>query len=195
MTKIVDIKAFEILDSRGNPTVMAEVILDDGSIGSATAPSGASTGSREALELRDGDKKRYGGKGVTKAVNNVNTVIADAYFVGVTSQILDDAVRITERTFGVHHPFFFKKSFSKRMGCKVLFPQFRDIFCPKHFTQSFYGEKILSIATDILPPSASAHSTTRNNAMKVRMQAQVLSPSVQNTNHAAFHSLLPDKCL
>ncbi|OZY85839.1 phosphopyruvate hydratase [Cellvibrio mixtus] len=75
MTKIVDIKAFEILDSRGNPTVMAEVILDDGSIGSATAPSGASTGSREALELRDGDKSRYLGKGVLKAVNNINTTI------------------------------------------------------------------------------------------------------------------------
>jgi enolase len=77
MTKIVDIKAFEILDSRGNPTVMAEVILDDGSVGSATAPSGASTGSREALELRDGDKSRYLGKGVLKAVNNINTTIKD----------------------------------------------------------------------------------------------------------------------
>lgn len=77
MTKIVDIKAFEILDSRGNPTVMAEVILDDGSVGSATAPSGASTGSREALELRDGDKSRYMGKGVLKAVNNINTTIKD----------------------------------------------------------------------------------------------------------------------
>lgn len=75
MSKIVDIKAFEILDSRGNPTVMAEVILDDGSVGSATAPSGASTGSREALELRDGDKSRYMGKGVLKAVNNINTTI------------------------------------------------------------------------------------------------------------------------
>ena len=75
MTKIVDIKAFEILDSRGNPTVMAEVILDTGAVGSATAPSGASTGSREALELRDGDKSRYMGKGVLKAVNNINTTI------------------------------------------------------------------------------------------------------------------------
>lgn len=75
MTKIVDIKAFEILDSRGNPTVLAEVILEDGSVGSAAAPSGASTGSREALELRDGDKSRYLGKGVLKAVNNINTTI------------------------------------------------------------------------------------------------------------------------
>lgn len=75
MSKIVDIKAFEILDSRGNPTVSAEVILEDGSIGSAAAPSGASTGSREALELRDGDKSRYLGKGVLKAVSNINDII------------------------------------------------------------------------------------------------------------------------
>ncbi|HEY3700387.1 MAG TPA: phosphopyruvate hydratase [Spongiibacteraceae bacterium] len=75
MATIADIKAFEVLDSRGNPTVLAEVILADGSIGSACAPSGASTGSREALELRDGDKSRYLGKGVLIAVNNINTTI------------------------------------------------------------------------------------------------------------------------
>jgi enolase len=77
MTKIVDIKAFEVLDSRGNPTVQADVTLADGSVGTACAPSGASTGSREALELRDGDKSRYLGKGVLKAVGNINTVIRD----------------------------------------------------------------------------------------------------------------------
>jgi enolase len=75
MSIIVDIRAFEILDSRGNPTVQADVILENGIVGTATAPSGASTGSREALELRDGDKERYLGKGVLTAVNNVNTVI------------------------------------------------------------------------------------------------------------------------
>jgi enolase len=75
MAKIIDIKAFEVLDSRGNPTVMAEVTVEGGFVGSACAPSGASTGSREALELRDGDKARYLGKGVLKAVNNVNTTI------------------------------------------------------------------------------------------------------------------------
>jgi len=75
MKKIVDIKAFEVLDSRGNPTVMTEVIVEGGFVGSACAPSGASTGSREALELRDGDKSRYLGKGVLKAVANVNTTI------------------------------------------------------------------------------------------------------------------------
>ena len=75
MTVIADIKAFEVLDSRGNPTVMADVVLKDGAVGSACAPSGASTGSREALELRDGDKKRYLGKGVLKAVGYVNNDI------------------------------------------------------------------------------------------------------------------------
>ena len=75
MSIIADIRAFEILDSRGNPTVQADVILENGIVGTATAPSGASTGSREALELRDGDKERYLGKGVLTAVNNINTVI------------------------------------------------------------------------------------------------------------------------
>ncbi len=78
MSKIVDIKGREIMDSRGNPTVEAEVHLADGSIGMAAAPSGASTGSREALELRDGDKARYLGKGVLKAVEAVNGPIRDA---------------------------------------------------------------------------------------------------------------------
>ena len=76
-TFIESIQAQEILDSRGNPTVEVEVTLEDGSWGRAAVPSGASTGIHEALELRDGDKKRYGGKGVTKAVENVNTKIAD----------------------------------------------------------------------------------------------------------------------
>src|SRR5690625_502255 len=75
MSTIVDIKAFEVLDSRGNPTISAEVTLESGAVGEACAPSGASTGSREALELRDGDKSRYLGKGVLKAVENVNTTI------------------------------------------------------------------------------------------------------------------------
>jgi enolase len=72
MPKIKDIRAIEILDSRGNPTIAATVVLDDGATGYAAAPSGASTGSREALELRDKDPRRYGGKGVTKAVAHVN---------------------------------------------------------------------------------------------------------------------------
>lgn len=73
---IEKIKAMEVLDSRGNPTVMVEVMLEDGSIGEALVPSGASTGSFEAIELRDGDSNRYFGKGVQKAVSNVNDIIA-----------------------------------------------------------------------------------------------------------------------
>ena len=76
MFKIVELFAREILDSRGNPTIEVDCHLDDGALGRAAVPSGASTGSREALELRDGDKKRYGGKGVLQAVKNVNEVIA-----------------------------------------------------------------------------------------------------------------------
>ncbi len=75
MSNIADIRAFEVLDSRGNPTVQADVVLDNGIVGTACAPSGASTGSREALELRDGDKGRYLGKGVLKAVANINNSI------------------------------------------------------------------------------------------------------------------------
>ena len=78
MAKIIDIKGREVLDSRGNPTVEADVILEGGIMGSACAPSGASTGSREALELRDGDASRYLGKGVLKAVEAVNSKIRDA---------------------------------------------------------------------------------------------------------------------
>ncbi|GEK48994.1 phosphopyruvate hydratase [Halomonas pacifica] len=94
MTKIVDIRALEVLDSRGNPTVQAEVVLDGGAKGVACAPSGASTGSREALELRDGDKARYLGKGVLKAVDAVNGAIRER-LVGLDAEdqrALDNAM-------------------------------------------------------------------------------------------------------
>ena len=89
MSAIVDVIGREILDSRGNPTVEADVLLESGILGRAAVPSGASTGSREAIELRDGDKKRYGGKGVLKAVEHVNTEICEAV-IGVDA---------TEQTF------------------------------------------------------------------------------------------------
>ena len=78
MSSIVDVVAREILDSRGNPTIEADVLLESGAMGRAAVPSGASTGSREAIELRDGDQKRYGGKGVLKAVAFVNTELSEA---------------------------------------------------------------------------------------------------------------------
>ena len=82
MSKIKDIKAREILDSRGNPTVEVDVILENGIIGRAAVPSGASTGTREALELRDNNPKRYMGKGVLTAVNNVNNILKE-YLIGM----------------------------------------------------------------------------------------------------------------
>jgi enolase 1/2/3 len=93
MTTIARIHAREILDSRGNPTLEAEVTLDDGSFGRAMVPSGASTGSKEAVELRDGDRTRYLGKGVLKAVDNVNTTIAQA----LTGFDADDQVALDKR--------------------------------------------------------------------------------------------------
>ncbi|MBB4016177.1 enolase [Chelatococcus caeni] len=92
MTAIIDIVAREILDSRGNPTVEVDVILEDGSMGRAAVPSGASTGAHEAVELRDGDKGRYGGKGVLKAVAAVNRDIFDA----IGGMDAEDQVKIDE---------------------------------------------------------------------------------------------------
>jgi len=91
--KIANVHAREILDSRGNPTVEVDVSLEDGTSGRAAVPSGASTGEREALELRDGDKARYNGKGVRTAVANVNGEIATAIAGGsFTQRSLDDAL-------------------------------------------------------------------------------------------------------
>src|ERR1700754_1060541 len=95
MSYIADIHARQILDSRGNPTVEVDVITDNGFTGRAAVPSGASTGSHEAVELRDGDKKTYMGKGVLKAVENVDTKIAAALKgVDVFEQNLIDQVMI-----------------------------------------------------------------------------------------------------
>ncbi|MGN0621722.1 MAG: phosphopyruvate hydratase [Porcipelethomonas sp.] len=80
MIRIEKVRGYEVLDSRGNPTVRAEVMLSDGSVGAASVPSGASTGINEAAELRDGDRKRFNGNGVTRAVENVNTEIANALY-------------------------------------------------------------------------------------------------------------------
>src|ERR1700684_1026450 len=92
MTAIIDIVAREILDSRGNPTVEVDVTLEDGSVGRAAVPSGASTGAHEAVELRDGDKSRFGGKGVLKAVEAVNRDIFDA----ISGLEAEDQLKIDE---------------------------------------------------------------------------------------------------
>ena len=96
MAKIADIRAREIIDSRGNPTVECDIILDSGATGRAAVPSGASTGTREALELRDGDKSRFLGKGVTKAVGNVNGEIRDALLgMDIADQVAIDEKMIS----------------------------------------------------------------------------------------------------
>ena len=97
MSAIVDIRAREILDSRGNPTVEVDVELESGATGRAAVPSGASTGAHEAVELRDGDKKRYGGKGVLKAVSAVNGEIMDL-LSGLEAR---DQIKIDEALIGL----------------------------------------------------------------------------------------------
>ncbi|MGH2443500.1 MAG: phosphopyruvate hydratase, partial [Chloroflexota bacterium] len=95
MSVIESVAGREILDSRGNPTIEVEVILDTGELGAAAVPSGASTGVHEAVELRDGDSRRYGGKGVLRAVENVNTVLGDALEgIDVTEQVAIDRLMI-----------------------------------------------------------------------------------------------------
>ena len=98
--QIADVIAREILDSRGNPTIEVDVVLAEGVMGRAAAPSGASTGSREALELRDGDAKRYAGKGVLKAIDHVERVIAPAIigFEAVNQVFLDETMKALDGT-------------------------------------------------------------------------------------------------
>ncbi|MGT0202269.1 hypothetical protein ACVNPX_05915 [Staphylococcus aureus] len=100
MPIITDVYAREVLDSRGNPTVEVEVLTESGAFGRALVPSGASTGEHEAVELRDGDKSRYLGKGVTKAVENVNEIIAPEIIEGefsVLDQVSIDKMMIALR--------------------------------------------------------------------------------------------------
>ncbi|HEX4140373.1 MAG TPA: phosphopyruvate hydratase, partial [Candidatus Methylacidiphilales bacterium] len=108
-TSITKVIARQVLDSRGNPTLEAEVFLNDGTRGRAIVPSGASTGENEALELRDGDKTKYGGKGVLKAVDNVNKKIAPALIgTDATEQLKIDAAMLkldgtpTKKTLGAN---------------------------------------------------------------------------------------------
>src|SRR5512137_2156058 len=102
MAKIVKAIGREILDSRGNPTVEADVRLDDGSIGRAAVPSGASTGEHEAVELRDGEKSRYLGKGTRKAVHNINTQIA-ASIEGMVASQQEEIDRAMIKLDGTHN--------------------------------------------------------------------------------------------
>ena len=116
--KIKKVIGREILDSRGNPTVEAEVHLEDGTVGRGTAPSGASTGEFEALELRDGEERRYNGKGVTKAVTNIKTTMSDM-LVGMDvcdTYLIDKTMIVADGTkdkskFGANALFFSASNF------------------------------------------------------------------------------------
>ncbi len=134
MSEIIDVVAREILDSRGNPTVEVDVILASGAMGRAAVPSGASTGENEALELRDGDKKRYGGKGVCKAVSNVNKIISGA-IVGFDAldQVALDAELIkldgtpTKKTLGANAILGVSLAAAKAAAAYLGIPLFRHI--------------------------------------------------------------------
>ena len=119
MSAITQIKGRQILDSRGNPTVEVDVELEDGTIGRAAVPSGASTGTHEALELRDGDKNRFGGKGVSKALANVNEKIAPQ-LVGMSVSDVIVNMETTNSTTGVPTGcLIFSKVFESTLRCPV----------------------------------------------------------------------------
>lgn len=132
MSEIVHMKAREILDSRGNPTVEVDVILRGGGRGHAAVPSGASTGEREALELRDGDAKRYLGKGVLKAVNNVNTVIAKALIgreamqqAGIDARLIELDGTENKRKLGANATLGVSLAVAKAAAAELGLPLYR----------------------------------------------------------------------
>ena len=134
MSEIEDVFAREILDSRGNPTLEVEVVLSDGGFGRAAVPSGASTGAHEAVELRDGDKSRYGGKGVQKAVLNVNTEIADAlYGLDAIDQVTIDNLMIemdgtpNKAKFGANAILGVSLAVAKAMAASANMPLYRYV--------------------------------------------------------------------
>lgn len=135
MSKIKNVKAREILDSRGNPTVEVDVVLDNGILGRAAIPSGASTGSKEAVELRDGDKGRYLGKGVLKAVKNVNEIIAPKYPIAciedglaeddwdgrqILTKELGDKIQLTGDDIFVTNPRILAEGIKKGIANSIL---------------------------------------------------------------------------
>ncbi len=134
MSEIIDVVAREILDSRGNPTVEVEMMLASGAIGRAAVPSGASTGDNEALELRDGDKKRYGGKGVCKAVSNVNKIISGAIigFDAIDQVALDEELikldgTPTKKKLGANAILGVSLAAAKAAAAHLGIPLFRHI--------------------------------------------------------------------
>src|SRR5215510_14494233 len=131
--KIIQVHGREILDSRGNPTVEVDVALEGGAFGRAAVPSGASTGEREALELRDGDASRYGGKGVRKAVGNVNRTIAKALVHRELDQRgLDDAMS----ELGANAMLAMSMAVARATAAAAQFPLYR------HFASLYGGDRL-----------------------------------------------------
>ena len=187
MTSIVDVYAREILDSRGNPTVEVEVELADGSTGRAAVPSGASTGAFEAVELRDGDKSRYLGRGVQKAVENVNDEIAsEVVGLDALDQVTVDKLMIEQLVFRgpIHEPIHYHvKSIikPKRVECFIN-PHYAH-YLPGYFQvdtnkEPFEGALSPSILVDRLKVN---HYWTRDEHYfwnyKVPRQLQFWGPS------------------
>lgn len=188
--KIIQIKALEILDSRGNPTVSAQVILDDGSLGSAAVPSGASTGAYEAVELRDGDNTRYHGAGVLKAIDNIKNKIAPALIgIEASDQTLVDRTMNdldasdNKQNLGANAILAVSMACARAAAVSLKMPLYEYL---SKFNPDFHGEYILPIpmmnllnggrhadwATDIQEYMILAVGAT-NMAQAVRMGSEV----------------------
>ncbi len=201
MPKILSVKAREILDSRGNPTVEVDIITASGILGRAAVPSGASTGIHEALELRDGDKKRYGGKGVLKAVDNVNSYIAKA-LVGkyVTEQNAIDKMMIEMDGTKNKDKFGANAILGVSMACARAAAQVKDMPLYKYIGELF-GTKVFTLPVPMMNILNGGEHADNN----VDIQEWMVMPVGAPTFHEAirmgaevFHSLkkvLKDKKL
>jgi len=181
MSEIVDVYARQVLDSRGNPTVEVEVTLDSGTIGRAIVPSGASTGEREALELRDGDPKKFGGKGVLKAVSNVNDIIGPA----VIGMLAEDQVGIDNCMIKLDGTPFKKKLGANAMlgvSLAVAHAEADDLGMPLYRYLGGVNAKILPCPMmNVINGGAHAEST-------VDFQEFFIIPAGFNTFHEALEA-------
>lgn len=181
MSEIVDVYARQVLDSRGNPTVEVEVYLDSGVVGRAIVPSGASTGEREALELRDGDPKKFGGKGVLKAVSNVNDIIAPA----VIGMYAEDQVDIDNTMIKLDGTPFKKKLGANAMlgvSLAVAHAEAEELGMPLYKYLGGVNAKILPCPMmNVINGGAHAEST-------VDFQEFFIIPAGFNTFHEALEA-------
>jgi len=181
MSEIVDVYARQVLDSRGNPTIEVEVYLDSGIVGRAIVPSGASTGEREALELRDGDPKKFGGKGVLKAVSNVNDIIAPA----IIGMFAEDQVDIDNTMIKLDGTPFKKKLGANAMlgvSLAVAHAEAEELGMPLYKYLGGVNAKILPCPMmNVINGGAHAEST-------VDFQEFFIIPAGFNTFHEALEA-------